>query len=192
MSLLTEERVQGAISLLKSLGLRDLLSSSAPAGRESIQANVNLDKNGKEKERESGLQITLKGLESMHALTKTSVLYTSPLDENGYLRSFCQKLKDAFSEAGFLVEDKRPLLLHATLVNTVYVPGVRGKGSGDGHGKRCVLTFSFLFFQFGFGFSVGGWEQGMLRASASVAVGDANVTKESKTTIRCQGRGSEV
>ena len=29
-------------------------------------------------------------------------------------------------DAGFLVKDERPLLLHATLVNTIYVPGVRG------------------------------------------------------------------
>lgn len=37
--------------------------------------------------------------------------------------------------AELLIEDNRSLLLHATIVNTVYVPGVRGKGSGHGNSK---------------------------------------------------------
>lgn len=85
------------------------------------------------------LKITLRGLTSMHDPSKTSVLYTSPVDSDNTLLNFCEKLKDAFADADLLVKDSRPLLLHATIVNTVYVPGVRGKGSG--HGKsRSKLT----------------------------------------------------
>ena len=85
------------------------------------------------------LKVTLRGLTSMHTPSKTSILYSAPVDEDHSLQSFCQKLKDSFSEAELLVSDTRPLLLHATIINTIYVPGVKGKVSG--HGKnRAKLT----------------------------------------------------
>ncbi len=68
----------------------------------------------------------------MHTPSKTSILYASPTDDDR-LYPFCQRLKNIFTEGEFLVEENRPLKLHATIVNTVYVPGVRGSG---GHGKR--------------------------------------------------------
>ncbi len=77
----------------------------------------------------------------MHPPAKTSVLYTSPLDPDGRFYAFCSALRAAFSE--FLVQEDRPLLLHATILNTVYVPGVRGTsgggagaGAGAGHGRN--------------------------------------------------------
>jgi activating signal cointegrator complex subunit 1 len=83
------------------------------------------------------LQVTLKGLESMHT-SKTSILYSAPADDDR-LYPFCQKLKDIFTEAEFILVENRPLKLHATIVNTVYVPGVRGKG---GHGRsKAKLNF---------------------------------------------------
>ncbi|RDL39001.1 uncharacterized protein BP5553_03341 [Venustampulla echinocandica] len=89
----------------------------------------------------SNLTITLKGLQSMHPNPgKTSILYAPPTP-NRVLQAFCLKLRDAFLSAELLVPDTRPLLLHATILNTVYVPGVRGKGKGSGHGKsRARLT----------------------------------------------------
>jgi len=80
----------------------------------------------------------------MHAPTKTSIIYTSPQDSENHLQTFCQSLKTVFSDAGLLAKDERPLLLHATLVNTIYVPGVRGKGGKEGHGKR-YFSSSLLF-----------------------------------------------
>jgi activating signal cointegrator complex subunit 1 len=62
------------------------------------------------------------------------------VDDDQRLQSFCQKLKDIFVGAELLVPDKRPLLLHATIVNTIYVPGVKGRGFGRGTGKA-KLTF---------------------------------------------------
>jgi hypothetical protein len=83
------------------------------------------------------LKVTLRGLESMHTPSKTSILYSSPTGDDR-LYPFCQKLKDLFTEAGFILEENRPLKLHATIVNTVYVPGARGKG---GHRKsKAKLT----------------------------------------------------
>jgi len=97
------------------------------------------NQDSKEKEE---LRITLKGLQSMHAPSSTSTLFVPPVTSSPTLLNFCQRLKDAFTKAELLVPDDRPLLLHATVVNTIYVPGVKGKGRGGGHGKRKgKLTF---------------------------------------------------
>lgn len=119
MSLLDEKRVEGALEVLKKLDLKRMLPGAKAEGGASS----------------NGMQVTLKGLESMHDPSNTSVLYSAPVDESGRLQVFCQNLKDVFVGEGFIVEEDRPLLLHATILNTVYVPGVRGKGSG-GHGKK--------------------------------------------------------
>jgi activating signal cointegrator complex subunit 1 len=123
MSLLSQERVESALALLKSLNLKEMLSNAANQG-------------SKEKEE---LRITLKGLKSMHTPSSTSTLFAPPVESPSLLR-FCKQLKEAFEKAELLVPDSRPLLLHATVVNTIYVPGVKGKGVG--HGKRkAKLTF---------------------------------------------------
>jgi len=141
MSLLTQERVDSALKLLRSLDLRDLLSVQNPASpsREmdvgiSAQGNASQDAS-KDKARErddikpAPLKATLRGLTSMHAASKTSILYSAPVDNDRRLYAFCLKLKESFTAADLLVPDTRPLLLHATIVNTIYVPGIRGKGS---------------------------------------------------------------
>jgi activating signal cointegrator complex subunit 1 len=134
MSLLTEERVQSALKVLNELNLKDLLSTTAPTP-ENLERKDMLEP--------SHLDITLRGLTSMHSKVKTSCLYTAPFDPTGQLYSFCLKLRDIFTAANILVPENtgRPLLLHATILNTVYVPGVRGRGNGHGHGKnRAKLT----------------------------------------------------
>jgi len=119
--------------------LRDLMvnksnnmESKAPTGAAGKEKE---DPEGKPGSATEPLEITLRGLQSMHHPSKTSVLYTSPVDADRRLHSFCCSLKSAFAKADLLVEDNRPLLLHATLVNTVYVPGVKRKGSGHGRSK---------------------------------------------------------
>jgi activating signal cointegrator complex subunit 1 len=128
MSLLTEERVQSALKVLNELNLSDLLSTTASAPENLERKDV--------LEPLSHLDITLRGLTSMHPPARTSCLYTSPFDSTGQLYSFCLKLRDIFTAAHLLVPENRPLLLHATILNTVYVPGVRGRGNGHGHGKN--------------------------------------------------------
>lgn len=117
MSLLDEQRVAGVMEVLKGLDIKSLLPAAVSG------------------EAYKELNITLKGLTSMHDPSKTSILYSAPVDENGRLQTLCQKVRDVFVGEGFIMEEDRPLLLHATILNTVYVPGVRGMGSG-GHGKR--------------------------------------------------------
>jgi activating signal cointegrator complex subunit 1 len=140
MSLLSEERIDSSLKLLRELNLKDLLSTPSPTlSQDANQANNSSGQStSKDKMIESDgrevkpLKVSLRGLESMHTPSKTSVLYASPTgDERLY--PFCQGLKNIFTEGEFLVDENRPLKLHATIVNTVYVPGVRGSG---GHGKR--------------------------------------------------------
>ena len=70
-----------------------------------------------------GITITLQGLQSMHTPGKTSILYAEPADATDRLYPLCLALQKIFKEEGFLVEDGRPLKLHATVVNTIYAKG---------------------------------------------------------------------
>jgi len=85
------------------------------------------------------LKVTLRGLTSMHKASQTSILYSSPLDPDLRLYQFCQKLREIFMKAEFIVEDKKALLLHATILNTVYARGAKGKGTGHGKKGRAKL-----------------------------------------------------
>jgi len=142
MSLLSQERIDASLKLLSELNLRELLSSANSRSIERTDDPSNSTGQGTSKEETTTidaeevkpLKVTLRGLESMHTPSKTSILYASPTGDDR-LYSFCKKLKDTFTEAGFILEENRPLKLHATIINTVYVPGVRGTGGGHGKSK---------------------------------------------------------
>jgi activating signal cointegrator complex subunit 1 len=132
MSLLAPERVEGACALLRGLDMAALLSETAANPSTAVGKQPEAPKDTDIKP----LNVTLRGLKAMHPPPKTSILYSAPEDPDGRLYRLCAKLKEVFSE--FMVQDTRPLLLHATILNTVYVPGIREKssGSGAGHGKN--------------------------------------------------------
>jgi len=82
------------------------------------------------------LVVSLRGLRSMQAPEKTSVLYIELWDSTNRLEGFCRRLKEVFGTAGLMLEDGRALKLHATVVNTVYAnkgPRRRKKAPKDGH-----------------------------------------------------------
>jgi len=81
-------------------------------------------------------RITLRGLQSMQPASKTSVLYAPPVDQLGTLQKFCEALRDVFQQAGLMVQENRPLLLHATVLNTVYVKGGSQGGRQGPRGRR--------------------------------------------------------
>jgi len=83
----------------------------------------------------SPLEVSLTGLVSMHPPHKTSILYISPIDPSSRLQSFAEALRNRFMDAGLLIEDTRPLKLHATVVNTIYAKGRKSGGRGKGKGK---------------------------------------------------------
>jgi activating signal cointegrator complex subunit 1 len=131
MSLTTPERVESALQCLQDLKLSEILKDLKPVrATDQVQKKPDKEKDLKTPE----LSITLRGLQSMHPPATTSILYTSPADPDLSLYRFCNHLRDHFTTADLLVEESRPLLLHATIVNTIYVPGIREKG-GTGHGK---------------------------------------------------------
>lgn len=89
------------------------------------------------------LVISLTSLASMHEDDNTSILYAIPVDSTGRLQTFCQCIRDAFSTAGLLVPDDRPLRLHATVVNTVYAKPQASSARRGGHGPKAAGTKRF-------------------------------------------------
>jgi activating signal cointegrator complex subunit 1 len=80
------------------------------------------------------LSVELKGLLPMQKPSQTSILYVEPRDGEDRLYAFGSELRDQFTKRGFLVEDKRALRLHATVINTIYA---KPKGRG---GKQRGMT----------------------------------------------------
>lgn len=76
------------------------------------------------------VKIDLRGLASMHAPEKTSIVYIEPYDPTGRLYPLCLALQDVFRRSELLVPDDRELKLHATLVNTIYTKGRKSQGHG--------------------------------------------------------------
>jgi activating signal cointegrator complex subunit 1 len=66
------------------------------------------------------LIVSLQGLQAFPSPHKATVLHCPPRDPTLRLHPFCLKLKRSFVEAGLMEPENRPLVLHATIVNTVY------------------------------------------------------------------------
>jgi activating signal cointegrator complex subunit 1 len=76
--------------------------------------------------------------------TRAHVLYAEPdisSPDGRRLRAVCELVRDAFTEAGFLDVDRRPLKLHCTLLNTNYRRPMPGQRHGPGR-----VPFSFAAF----------------------------------------------
>jgi activating signal cointegrator complex subunit 1 len=120
MSLLSEEKVDAAIELLKSLDLNSILL-------ECLQ-DQNPEHEAPPGDKAEPLVLSLTSLVSMHAPNQTSVLYAIPQDSTERLYALCTKLRSLFETEGHLNHDDRPLKLHATIVNTIYAKtGGRGR-----------------------------------------------------------------
>ncbi|KAI0900809.1 kinase A anchor protein [Annulohypoxylon nitens] len=131
MSFPKDEGLEKAVALLKTLAPRSILTGVKAASASSATADSVGAADGTAKEPSGSssplLSLTLRGLHPMQSASKTSVLYVSPTDAEGTLQRFCEKLRSTFQEAGLMVVENRPLLLHATILNTIYVKG-RKKG----------------------------------------------------------------
>jgi activating signal cointegrator complex subunit 1 len=112
MSLMSEERVDAAINLLKTLDLSSMLLESL--------ADQSSKEGAPSAEIVQPLMISLSSLVSMHDPKQTSILYATPKDPTERLYSLCSKLRSLFENEGYVVPENRPLKLHATIVNTVY------------------------------------------------------------------------
>jgi activating signal cointegrator complex subunit 1 len=113
MSLQESHRVEEAVDLLKNLDIRELLISSSTNEAETPHTE---------------LKLSLLSLLPMNTPTNTSILYAKPDDSSNRLQSFAEKLQSKFQDAGFIVDEKRPLKLHATVLNMIYTKSGIGKG----------------------------------------------------------------
>ncbi|KAI9746280.1 MAG: hypothetical protein M4579_007610 [Chaenotheca gracillima] len=66
----------------------------------------------------------------MQSPAKTTLLYTRPVDKTNRLYPFCKQLREIFVSSGLITPEDRPLLLHVTVLNTIYAGGRGGKGKG--------------------------------------------------------------
>lgn len=105
MSLPTAETLEHATSVLAELDINGLL-------KECSEENI-----------AGPLNISLRGLSTMGSSKKASVLYTHPIDATNRLLPFATAIKQRFVQEGLIVNEKgrEKLLLHATVLNTVYV-----------------------------------------------------------------------
>ncbi|CAH0050165.1 unnamed protein product [Clonostachys solani] len=117
-----------AVDLLRGLKLREILDQARAASSVNSTNTAAARAMMEEESRGGpGLTVTLQGLGAMQAPSKTSVVYAPPLDPGGLLRRFCELVRGRFQEAGVMAVEERPLLLHATVVNTIYIEDRRMK-----------------------------------------------------------------
>jgi activating signal cointegrator complex subunit 1 len=83
------------------------------------------------------LIMSLQGLQAFPKPDKATVLHCPPHDPTSRLYPFCLRLKQRFIESGFMEQEDRPLVLHATIVNTVYAKRDRR------HEKRRMGSITF-------------------------------------------------
>lgn len=126
MSFPKDEGLDKAVGVLHSLDLRGILAGLKEGEQEAVAGA------------ESPLCLTLKGLHSMQKPDKATILYAQPLDPLGTLQEFSERVRAPFKEQGLLVADHRPLLLHATIVNTIYVKTKREARRGKKRDRNVI------------------------------------------------------
>ncbi|RWA08785.1 hypothetical protein EKO27_g6311 [Xylaria grammica] len=131
MSFPKNEGLEEAVALLKTIIPRQILADIAAPPPTKQAAEVG----GLPGPLPPPLLVTLKSLHTMQSAAKASVLYAPPID-NGILTKFCEELRSAFQKAGLMMEDNRPLLLHATILNTIYVKGKNASRGGKGKSRE--------------------------------------------------------
>lgn len=137
LSLETEERKRAACDLLRSSRVLNVVygkidsSRSASVTSSSIQPSNPTSTKPSEvsvikqqtldpEPQGSPFYITLSGLHSMGSPSSTTVLYAAPEGTASRLHNLCTAIRELFKSANLLVHEDRPLLLHATIINTIY------------------------------------------------------------------------
>ncbi|KAJ5899203.1 hypothetical protein N7495_003947 [Penicillium taxi] len=165
MSLPTKERLEEALAFFESIDIAKIMHEVKPVAsqpQDKFDTPLHPVQSGyfsvPSKSGQSGQSILntdqpfIVNLESLHALPRAeaaTVLYASPSDPTERLYPFCVMLRDKFIKAGFLQEEMaqkpnshsrkpepRPLLLHATLINTIYVRQPKNHQNSTQRGKR--------------------------------------------------------
>lgn len=128
------ERLARACALLKMIPLRELWRA---AGR--IVAGKPPDEEQPGEKEDEPIKVRLTGLRTMTPGREeaSGVLYAGVEDgeEGRRVQMFCEAVRKVFQRKGLLVDDGRGLVLHATVVNTVYCLGRGRKGKKGGRVK---------------------------------------------------------
>ncbi|KAG9256680.1 kinase A anchor protein [Emericellopsis atlantica] len=122
---LKDEVLTQAVSTLRGLSLKAVLEEARanPATEAAVELGSPMPS------LDQKLQVTLKGIQPLQPPAQCRVLYAPPIDPSGLLRRFCELVRGRFASFMSAEELARPLLLHATVVNTIYVKGI-GKSKG--------------------------------------------------------------
>lgn len=134
MSFPENEGLDRAVDVLRSLNLREILAGVKKPAMPGAEEEDNSAARGQP----SQILLTLKGLHTTQKPEKSTVLYAPPVDPLGTLQEFSEEIKTVFKEGGLLVADTRPLLLHATIVNTIYVKSKTGAGRSKKRDKKVI------------------------------------------------------
>ncbi|PSN61118.1 hypothetical protein BS50DRAFT_504673 [Corynespora cassiicola Philippines] len=143
---LDEQGLERARQILQELDLRELLHTATAikeAERAAESGAVAENLNAAALPNTEPLSIRLKGLAPMQTPQKTSILYAEPEDGSGRLYMFGRQLKKIFTDNGLMMEDSRPLRLHATVINTIYAkpPGRVDRSQGHGPNAKSWRQF---------------------------------------------------
>jgi activating signal cointegrator complex subunit 1 len=128
---LDETQLEGAKHFLQSMSLHRILrdlTQRQVAQRAAEDGTISENLNAAAMPDTDSLTINLESLVPMQSPHKTSILYASPKDTTQRLVPFATLLKKEFTERGFMVEDTRPLKLHATIINTIYAKSSARRG----------------------------------------------------------------
>lgn len=137
LSLETEERKRAACDLLRSSRVLNVAHGNIESCQSASIASNNVQPSNSTQTKSSELlaieqqtldlkpeaspfSITLSGLHSMGSSSSTSVLYAVPEDPASRFHNLCAAIREIFKSANLLVQEDRPLLLHATIINTIY------------------------------------------------------------------------
>lgn len=134
---LKRDSIEKAVDILRGLKLREVLAETRLAKDANTSAAALAlsggSNDGSQLSKANGLSLTIRGLYSIQPAAKAAVLYASPSDPEGILYNFCKQLQKPFQDCGLMIDENRPLLLHATIINTIYVKNSGGSGA---RGKR--------------------------------------------------------
>ncbi|KAK4061594.1 uncharacterized protein Triagg1_10223 [Trichoderma aggressivum f. europaeum] len=134
---LKRDGVERAVDILRGLKLKEILAETRLAKDANTSAAVLAlsggSNDGSQPSKTNGLSLTIRGLHSMQPAERAAVLYAPPSDPEGILYNFCKQLQKPFQDAGLMIDENRPLLLHATIINTIYV---KNNSGGGGRGKK--------------------------------------------------------
>ncbi|KAH7399082.1 AKAP7 2'5' RNA ligase-like domain-containing protein [Phaeosphaeria sp. MPI-PUGE-AT-0046c] len=128
---LDETKMEEAKQYLQNLGLHRLLRDLTQRGvaeKAAEDGTISENLNAAALPDTDGLTIGLEALTPMQSPQNTSILYATPVDPTHRLYSFASALRKDFTEKGFMIEDTRPLKLHATIINTIYAKPGGGRG----------------------------------------------------------------